>query len=94
MIAASSSLSSPAFSSPAFSAPTLAPRFTPVRRHLAPVQAQTLALQRHLQHCRRARGRWFDAALLAEQAHRFIAPRFVTTVAAVSGVLALSLGWL
>ena len=79
---------------PTFTAPTLSPRFTPVRRHLAPVEAQTLALQRHLQQCRRARGRWFDAALLAEQAHRFIAPRFVTTVAAVSGVLALSLGWL
>jgi hypothetical protein len=79
---------------PPFSAPVWAARFTPVRRHAAPVQAQRLALQRHLQHCRRARGRWFDAARRVEQAHRFLAPRFVTTVAAITGVLALSFGWL
>lgn len=52
------------------------------------------ALHRHLQHCLRAQGPWFVAAVFAERAHRIVAPRFVTTVTIVTAVLALTLGWL
>lgn len=52
------------------------------------------ALRRHLQHCLRAQGPWFVAAVFVERAHRIVAPRFVTTVTVVTAVLALSLGWL
>lgn len=44
-------------------------------------------LCRHLQQCARARGRWFGAAMLAEQVHGLVAPRFATTVALAAVVL-------
>ena len=44
-------------------------------------------LSRHLQQCANARGRWFGAAMLAEQVHGLVAPRFATTVALAAMVL-------
>lgn len=46
-------------------------------------------LGRHLQQCRSARGRWFGAAMLAEQVHGVVAPRFATTVALAAVFLLL-----
>jgi len=51
-------------------------------------------LCRHLQQCHRARSRWFGAAMLAEEIHRLVAPRFATTVAASAVVLLLACAWL
>jgi hypothetical protein len=50
------------------------------------------ALSQHVQQCRRARGRWFNTALWAEQAHGLVAPRFMTTVLGAGALLALY-GW-
>ena len=50
------------------------------------------SLRQHMQDCRALRGRWFDAALLAERAHRVVAPRFVTTLVVATSLLALLLG--
>lgn len=44
-------------------------------------------LCRHLQQCQNARGRWFGAAMLAEQVHGLVAPRFATTVALAAVLL-------
>ena len=46
-------------------------------------------LHRHLQQCDSARGRWFGAAMLAEQVHGMVAPRFATTVACAAVLLLL-----
>ena len=56
-----------------------------------PQATQDLApdLCRHLQQCDRARGRWFGAAMLAEQMHVVVAPRFATTVALAAVFLLL-----
>jgi len=52
-----------------------------------------LALQRHVLHCRRARSRWFGLGCAAELMHGLLAPRFVTTVAGVAGMLVLGAWW-
>jgi hypothetical protein len=52
------------------------------------------ALIRHLQKCRRARGRWFGAAMLAEELHRLVAPRFAATLAPLVVVTAACCTWL
>lgn len=54
---------------------------------------QVQALDRHLQHCRAARGHWFGAAAWAERAHALVAPRFVTTLGGVALLLALCTWW-
>ncbi len=51
-------------------------------------------LCRHLQQCRLARGRWFGAAMLAEEIHKLVAPRFATTVAMAAIVLVAACAWL
>ncbi|MDN3920643.1 hypothetical protein [Roseateles violae] len=48
------------------------------------------ALRRHLQQCHAARGRWFGAAMLAEQIHHLVLPRFATTVALAALLLILA----
>ena len=52
------------------------------------------ALRRHLQHCQAAQGRWFPAAVAAERLHGVVAPRFVTTVAAVAVLMFAACGWI
>src|SRR5690349_8491889 len=46
-------------------------------------------LARHMRECARARGRWFGLGCLAERVHTFVAPRFFTTVFAVTGIVGL-----
>ena len=53
-----------------------------------------LSLQRHVQHCRDARSRWFSLGCAAELMHGALAPRFVTTVTGVVVALAISACWL
>lgn len=48
---------------------------------------QVAGLRRHLSECNAARGRFFRAAVIAENFHAFVAPRFVTTVASISILL-------
>ncbi|XHS77955.1 hypothetical protein ACFJGW_19875 [Burkholderiaceae bacterium UC74_6] len=55
---------------------------------------EAVALGRHLQQCHRARGRWFGAAMLAEELHRLAAPRFATTILLFAVVTAASCTWL
>ncbi len=52
------------------------------------------ALSRHLQQCHLARGRWFGAAMLAEELHQLVAPRFATTVVLLAVVMTASCTWL
>ena len=66
--------------------------FIPTR--LKPTHDAATDLCRHLQQCHSARGRWFGAAMLAEEIHRLVAPRFATTVAVSAIVLLLALAWL
>jgi hypothetical protein len=51
---------------------------------------QAMALRRHLQQCRAARGRWFGAAMLAERIHDLMVPRFATTVALAALLLTIA----
>ena len=51
-------------------------------------------LCRHLRQCDQDRGRWFGAAMLAEEIHRLVAPRFATTVAMAAIVLMAACAWL
>lgn len=55
---------------------------------------QANALRQHMAECRAGCSRWQLPALLAEHAHGLVAPRFVTTIGLVCGLLALGLGWL
>jgi hypothetical protein len=57
------------------------------------VREQTASLLRHVQHCERARSRWFDLFCLGEALHGIVAPRFVTTVAAAGVLLFLTTWW-
>lgn len=80
----------------------------PLTRSLAPAAARSasggrrqralrehrISLQRHVQHCRQARSRWFSLGCAAELMHGALAPRFVTTVAGVVVALAISACWL
>ena len=50
-------------------------------------------LARHMRECARARGRWFGLGLMAERVHTFVAPRFFTTVFAVTGLVGLLAIW-
>ncbi|MDY0745395.1 hypothetical protein SNE35_12810 [Paucibacter sp. R3-3] len=61
---------------------------------LKPTHDAATDLCRHLQQCHLARGRWFGAAMLAEEIHRLVAPRFATTVAVSAVVLLLACAWL
>lgn len=60
---------------------------------LAPVHHHAEALERHLQQCRDARGRWFGAARRVEQLHGVVAPRFVTTVSFATVLILLVMAW-
>ena len=51
-------------------------------------------LSRHLQQCEMARGRWFGAAMLAEELHKLVAPRFATTVVLAAVLVTASCAWL
>lgn len=55
---------------------------------------QASVLHRHLQQCAKARGRWFDVALLGESLRGLIAPRLATTVALGGLMVGLVLHWL
>lgn len=57
------------------------------------LREHTHALRRHLQDCQRDRSRWFELACWGEALHEVVAPRFVTTVAAVGLLLLLSSWW-
>lgn len=69
---------------------------TPIATSLAPsahrfAHDQAPALHRHLQQCKKARGRWFGAAVLAERLHQVVAPRLATTVAIAGLALMVAL---
>lgn len=52
------------------------------------------ALSGHFDVCRDSRGKWFSIHCLAEGAHAFVAPRFVTslvTLMVVVGIASLAL---
>ena len=63
-------------------------------RAIPRASASETALSRHLQQCQRARGRWFGAAMLAEELHRLAAPRFATTILLFTVVTVASCTWL
>lgn len=50
-------------------------------------------LRRHVDQCRAGRSRWFHAAVHMERLHCALAPRFLTTVAAATGLLLLTSIW-
>ena len=50
-------------------------------------------LRRHVDQCRAGRSRWFNAAAHMERLHGALAPRFLTTVAAATGLLLLTSIW-
>ncbi len=54
-----------------------------------PLREHALALGRHLASCMRARGRWFPLRCLGERLHLLVAPRFCTTVLAVTALMSL-----
>lgn len=64
------------------------------RRRQRALREHRMSLQRHVQHCRDARSRWFSLGCAAELMHGALAPRFVTTVTGVVLVLAISACWL
>ena len=66
--------------------------FTTAARRLTHDSAADLC--RHLQQCQLARGRWFGAAMLAEEIHKLVAPRFATTVAMAAIILLAAVAWL
>lgn len=66
---------------------------SPLRVADRAVREQTASLLRHLQHCEQARSRWFELSCLGETLHGIVAPRFVTTVAAVGVLLMLATWW-
>lgn len=61
--------------------------------HQILLHQQSVALRQHMAACMAQRGRWALGAALAESAHAIVAPRFVTTVGVVAGLLAVGLGW-
>jgi hypothetical protein len=65
---------------------------TTITRGAARVSSDT-ALSRHMRQCDLARGRWFGAAMLAEELHRLMAPRFATTVM-LAAVVLVACTWL
>jgi len=66
---------------------------SPLRVADRAVREQTVSLLRHLQHCEQARSRWFELSCLGEALHSYVAPRFVTTVAAAGLLLLLTSWW-
>ncbi len=59
-----------------------------------PRPSHDTVLSRHLQQCHLARGRWFGAAMLAEELHKLVAPRFATTIVLAAVVVTASCTWL
>ena len=51
------------------------------------MRPDAVSLRRHLLRCERESGRWFGLRCMAESVHRFLAPRFVTTLALVVAIL-------
>jgi hypothetical protein len=49
------------------------------------------ALGEHLEHCRRLTGRLFALHCAADAIHRFVAPRFVTTLTVASLLIGIGL---
>lgn len=47
-------------------------------------------LKGHFKVCQESKGRWFDLQCLAESAHGFVAPRFVTSLVMVMVVLGIA----
>lgn len=67
----------------------------PVRQqalHTLPpaLQEQVLSLGLHLRQCQQAQGRWFGLGRLGHELHAWVAPRFVTTLAGASVLIALA----
>jgi len=54
---------------------------------------QAGALGRHLRHCHAAQGRLFTLSLWTEQAHRLVAPRFITTLVVATLAIGLVSTW-
>ena len=50
-------------------------------------------LERHVQHCARARGPWFALGRAAESVHAAISPRFFTTIVVASALICLVVEW-
>lgn len=49
-----------------------------------------LSLGQHLRQCQHAQGRWFGLGRLGHELHAWVAPRFVTTLAGASVLIALA----
>lgn len=59
----------------------------------SPGTSDSSDLSRHLLQCRAAQGRLFAASVWAERAHSLVAPRFVTTIAAVASLMVVGSWW-
>ncbi|RZI85898.1 MAG: hypothetical protein EOP38_03400 [Rubrivivax sp.] len=71
---------------------TLSPRWSTASIPDAPSTSSLdlSSLRGHVDACRESRGRLFKLQCLAESAHGFVAPRFVTTLFTLSCVLAIA----
>jgi len=67
---------------------------TGLQRPAGWLREHRVTLQRHVADCHQARSRWYSLSCAAELMHGLLAPRFVTTVAAVTLALALSAWWM
>lgn len=54
------------------------------------LQEQVHSLGQHLRQCQQAQGRWFGLGRLGHELHGWVAPRFVTTLAGASVLIALA----
>jgi len=54
------------------------------------LQDHVLSLGQHLRQCQQAQGRWFGLGRLGHELHAWVAPRFVTTLAGASVLIALA----
>lgn len=57
------------------------------------LKRQAAELRDHMRQCRAQQSRWQLPAEWAERIHEVMAPRFVTTVLVVGGLLSIGLGW-
>jgi hypothetical protein len=60
------------------------------RSWLSPVSVDnTRELQRHIQHCRATWHPWSTVSFIADRLYQFVAPRFITTLAATTVISVL-----
>lgn len=76
----------------AYSAASSAPYAT-VNAAFPRAQGGGGSLARHVQHCARARGRWFGLRLVVSKFNDALSPRFFTTIVLASGFICLLVGW-